>query len=161
MTRRFILVALLYRVGLLSTVLLCACSSTPTQYPAVNTLYCDRYLFYPMCALDITNNGVTDFVYFEDSQQIFLFNQQLVSRKPDHLMLHECAQSMDKPLINATSQLLTVSDNTNFLRRSEIKNGIFYHYMRYLPRINRCNRALQTYDENREDDFGVAENSDF
>ena len=153
--------ALLYRVGLLSTVLLCACSSTPTQYPAVNTLYCDRYLFYPMCALDVTDNGVTDFVYFEDSQQIFLFNQQLVNQKPDYLVLHKCAQSMDKPLINATSQLLTVSDNTNFLRRSEIKQGIFYHYMRYLPRINRCNNNFAGANESEEDDFGVAENSNF
>jgi hypothetical protein len=118
-----------------------------------------------MCAIDVFSDGQTDFVYFEDSQQIFLFDQQLLASIPAFLSLHECAQSMDDPLINATSALLTVNDEMGFLRRAEIKNNIFYHYMRYIPRINRCNRTMTGNDEDSsedfEDDFGVAENEEF
>lgn len=152
---------MLYRVALFPlTLIVVACSSTPTQYAAVHDVYCDKYLFYPMCAQDISGNGQTDFVYFEDSKEIFLFNQHFLADKPEHLIVHECAQSMDDPLIDAASQILTVSDDTTFLRRSEIKNRIFYHYMRYLPRINRCNESLAEFDENVEDDFGIAENTE-
>ena len=150
-----------HRLLLLIPLLLCACASTPPSNNAVTDLYCARYLFYAMCAQDVTADGQTDFVYFEDSNEIFLFNEKLVKLVPANLKLHKCAQSMDAPLIGATSLLLTVDDDTSFMRRTEIKNGIFYHYMRYVPRISRCNRQFADAQETEEDDFGVAENSEF
>lgn len=136
--------------------LLVACSHQPQVNDAVTNLYCARYLLYRMCALDVSGNGQTDFLYFEDSEQIFLFDENKLNKVPNYLTLHECAQSMDPPLIDATSALLTVNDEMSFFRRSEIKNKIFYHYMRYVPRINRCKNDLADSQDlmAEEDDFG-------
>jgi len=145
---------------ILSALLLCSCGTTPVANPNLSSLFCDRYLIYPMCTQDVTGNGRADFVYFEDSQEIFLFNRKLVRQVPSHLTMHECAQTMDRKLIDATSLLLTVNDETGFFRRAEIKNGIFFHYMRYLPRVARCNPQVMPADKDAEDDFGVEENSE-
>ena len=134
---------------------LCACSHQPLQFQTTHKLYCDRYLIYRMCAIDVTDNGQADFLYFEDSDQIFLFNPDETNLVPNNLSMHKCAQSMDEPLIEATSRLLTVNDEMSFFEKSEIKNKIFFHYMRYIPRINHCNRAAgeQDDDASEEDDF--------
>lgn len=152
------------RFSCLIPLLFCACSHQPTSPNAVSTLFCDRYLFYRMCAVDVSQNGRTDFIYFEDSREIFLFDQKKLSLVPTDLTLHTCAQSMDEPLLDATALLLTVNDEMSFFQRSEIKNKIFYHYMRYVPRINRCKRAdVDTNNDNflpEEDDFGMKENQE-
>ena len=134
-------------------VVLSACSHQPQKkFDAVTNLFCDRYLIYRMCALDVTDNGQTDFLYFEDSREIFLYDPQGSATIPVNLIMHECAQSMDAPLIDATSLLLTVNEEMGFFRKSEIKNKIFYHYMRYVPRINRCNRERNKQEEYDVDD---------
>ena len=146
----------------LFTLCLGACSHQPQQEYAGNTVYCDRYLIYRMCAIDVSHNGQADFLYFEDSAQIFLFDPERVNLVPANLTMHKCAQSMDEPLINATSRLLTVNDEMSFFERSEIKNKIFYHYIRYVPRINRCNRAAGNQDESvPESDEFVTETDEF
>lgn len=142
----------------LTALFLSACSTAPSTNNSVGEIFCDRYFVYPMCAQDITGNGRTDLVYFEDSQEIFLFNEKLVSLAPTNLSMHECAQVMDKKLIDAASRLLTIDEDTSFFRRREIKNGIFYHYMRYLPRVSKCNPDIEPLEEEIEDDFGVEEN---
>lgn len=153
---------MIFRITVIVVVFfLSACSSTPPTNATFSQVYCDRYLIYPLCAQDISGNGRADLVYFEDSSEVFLFNQKFSKKLPAHLSMHECAQVMDNPLIDATSLLLTVNEDTGFFRRAEIKNGIFLHYMRYLPRVSRCNPQVEPYDLEIEDDFGVAENSDF
>ncbi len=153
MIARFVLV--------LTIIFLSACSTTPPTGTNFSQVFCDRYLIYPLCAQDITGNGRTDLVYFEDSREIFLFNQKHSNSLPNNLTMHKCAQRMDRPLIDATSLLLTVNEETGFFRRAEIKNGIFLHYMRYLPRVSRCTPEPAPMDLELEDDFGVAENSEF
>ena len=144
--------------------LLSACSQQPQLPVDANAhVYCDRYLLYRMCALDVSNNGQTDFLYFEDSAEIFLFDPKKTNNVPTYLTMHKCAQSMDTSLIDATSLLLTVNDDMSFFRRTEIKNKIFYHYIRYVPRINRCNKEKKQNEDllAEEDGFGDLDNDDF
>jgi len=153
LSRRFVPIILL-----LSLLLLSACANQRQNTAAVTNLYCDRYLLYRMCTLDATANGRADFIYFEDSQEIFLFDPDTTTFIPENLTMHHCAQSMDTALLNATSLLLTVNDTMSFFERSEIKNKIFYHYMRYLPRVNRCNNEK---NDSEDTDFSDQEDPFF
>lgn len=125
---------------ILIVLLLSGCASTPKPTTAVlSTLYCDNFLIYDMCAQDIDADGVVELVYFSDTNEIFLLREGAEDSVPENLTLHRCFQFMNDEIVHNTSQLFTISDDTNYLARTDLKSALMFSYMSYMPRVMRCN----------------------
>lgn len=124
----------------LYSTLLVACSNLDTEglQPA-SFNYCDNFLIYDMCARDTNRDGVVDYVYFTDSEEIFMFREGADRRFPADLLVHECAQMMDDDLVATTSRLLFIDEETGYLERQDIRGAMMIKYIAYMPEVTACN----------------------
>lgn len=104
-----------------------------------NNLYCDNFLIYNMCASDPNNDGVVDFVYFTDSEEVFMFNEGGLERKPSGQPVHRCVKQMEDDLVATTSRLFYLDDNSSALEKTDIRGSMMVKYLAYLPEITACN----------------------
>ena len=114
MNRRLILLAL----GLL----VASCVSYPSGEKPTNSLYCDNFMVYEMCVTDLNGDGEIEFVYFEGSQQAFMFRPGALRRLPKSLSMHRCAAEMDEEMVRTTSRMFYIDESTT-LRRSPIRGA--------------------------------------
>ncbi|MDA0926666.1 MAG: hypothetical protein O2861_01150 [Proteobacteria bacterium] len=126
-------------ISLLVCLVLVSCGSLPDGERPSNALYCDTYLMYDMCAQDQNRDGVVDFVYFTDSEEIFMFREGVQERYRGNLGVHRCAQIMDENLVATTSRVFYVNDETSFLERQDIKGAMMIKYIAYMPEVTACN----------------------
>ncbi len=148
---------------LLSMVSGCSTKAVRVDLSLNTKEYCDRYFVYQMCAKDFTGDGVVDAMYFEDSKDIFMYREEYKGLVEKYNPFHVCAQIMDDKLTEASSALLTITEDTSLLKRSELKSSIFINYMRYAPDINKCNQenGNNNFDASQEDDFGLPEDDEY
>lgn len=117
---------------------LAACSSTDFEgQRPVSAQYCDNFMIYDMCARDINRDGEVDFVYFTDTNEVFMYRQGL-RRFPQDLDRHRCAQEMDPDLIATTSRLFYIDGDTSFLEKQDIRGAMMIKYIAYMPRVSAC-----------------------
>lgn len=121
------------------SLLLVNCRGTLEGKPLTNTLYCDNFLIYDMCASDANGDGVVDYVYFTDSNEVFMYGSDGLARKPAEQPLHRCAQPMEDDLIATTSRLFYLDENSSALERTDIRGAMMIKYLAYLPEITACN----------------------
>lgn len=104
-----------------------------------------------MCARDHNGDGSVDFMYFEDTDEVFMampgFDAPQVTARP----VHRCIQPMDEPMQNAASALLSIQPDTSSLTKTKIKTRLLLNYSRYIADVNRCH-GIELAAE--EDDFG-------
>lgn len=138
---------------------LAACSSVKQPDPQGNEAlvseYCGRYLFYQICTEDLNNDSLVDVSFFPDGREVMLYAPDVKEEdlKEANLTFHDCAQPMDEPLIEASTQLLRVPNQPKLLKKA--KNDLFGHYLRYLPQVTACNARLAVGgDEPVQDSFG-------
>lgn len=125
-------------------VLLTACASGERERALpVNTLVCDSFLIYDMCAQDLNGDGEVEFVWFADTYEVFLFREDTAHRVPDDLTLHRCAQQMNDDIVRNASMLFFIDDDTGHVARLDIKGALIASYMSYIPRVNRCNAQYE------------------
>jgi hypothetical protein len=137
----------LLRNGLLligSVVLLSGCAAffDGSDGPA-NALVCDNFLIYDMCAQDMDADGVVEYVYFEDTDQVFLYRVGTQEGLPSNLEMHPCAQEMDDSILSSASRMLDVSDETPYIERTDIRGAMMLSYISYMPRVASCNMAAE------------------
>lgn len=137
-------------------ILLGACSSTPLDLSRLppNSRYCDRYFIYRMCAQDLSGDGAVDALYFEDTKEVFLYKPESKNLVVNNLALHRCVQVMDDGISAVSDQLLQITEDTSFFQKADIKAKLMAHYLRYAPKIQKCNEALGIVQTEQEDDFG-------
>lgn len=117
-----------------------ACTSTPGDLrQPVSALYCDNFLIYDMCAQDLDDDGTVELVYFADTNEVFLWREGADKSLPEKLLMHRCAQQMDDDIINNTSELFFISDETNYIERADIKSALMFSYAVFMPQVIRCN----------------------
>lgn len=126
-------------VSLILFLLLVSCGSLPDGERPSNALYCDKYLMYDMCARDQNRDGIVDFVYFTDSEEIFMFREGVQERYRGNMAVHRCAQVMDDNLVATTSRVFYVDDDTSFLEKQDIKGAMMIKYIAYMPEVTACN----------------------
>lgn len=120
--------------------LLAACSSFDIAgLRPVSTEYCDNFMIYDMCARDTNRDGKVDYVYFTDSNEVFMYREGLEGRSPRDLSIHRCAQMMDEDLVATTSRLFYIDDETSYLERQDIRGSMMIKYIAYMPRVSACN----------------------
>lgn len=156
------------------SVLLSACASPLTTHSKpdadhrsseLTDTFCDSYFIYAMCARDINHDDLADFMYFEDTGEIFMQTDEIAARTSgiipaaipadwgSDLTVHKCAQTMDEELQHAASLLFTINGKTGALRKTQIKSQLILSYSRYMGRINRCNSGSLAMPST-EDSFG-------
>lgn len=128
----------------LSILTLNACGLARLGDFPVSNLYCDNFLIYDMCAEDLNRDGVVEYVFFEDSLDVFMYREGAEASIPDKYGLHRCALLMDEDLVATTSRVFMVTDETTYLERQDIKGAMMIKYIAYMPRVTACNlRAEQ------------------
>ncbi|BFM14772.1 hypothetical protein R50073_09550 [Maricurvus nonylphenolicus] len=80
-----------------------------------------------------------DFMFFADTDEVFMampgFEEPEKTGKP----AHRCIQSMDKPMQGAANALLAIGNDTSNMTKTRIKTRLLLSYSRYMPEVNRCN----------------------
>ncbi|MFK7865316.1 MAG: hypothetical protein AB8B95_13940 [Pseudohongiellaceae bacterium] len=127
----FILVALL--------VTLTGCRFSLEGRGLTNNLYCDNFLIYNMCASDPNKDGVVDFVYFTASEEVFMFSEGGLERKPSDQPVHRCVRQMEDDLVATTSRLFYLDESSSALEKTDIRGAMMVKYLAYLPEITACN----------------------
>lgn len=101
--------------------------------------YCDNFLIYDMCAVDRDADGAVDFVYFADDDEIFMYRPGAEDDFPPERGVHRCAMAMDEDLVETTSRLFFIDEDTSFLVRQDIRGAMMLKYMSYMPEVTACN----------------------
>ncbi len=135
---------------LISLLILASCGSLPEGELPTNALYCDNYLMYDMCAQDQDRDGIVDFVYFTDTEEIFMFRDGVQEGYSGDLGIHRCMQIMDESLVTTTSRVFYVDDDTSFLERQDIKGAMMVKYISYMPEVTACNLRAERAAEESE-----------
>lgn len=128
------------RYSLLALLLatLSACGLADLGNRPVSNLYCDTFLVYDMCAEDLNRDGVVEFVYFPDSMDVFMYRDGVQDDIPVRYGLHRCAISMDPELVDITSRVFYVTDETPYLEKQDIRGAMMIKYIAYMPRVATC-----------------------
>ena len=137
-------------IPLLGTILsLAACNSIKLVSSIANSnVYCDNFLVYEMCAEDIDNDGIVEYVYFADTLEVFLFRQGAKESIPSRLERHRCVRAMDEELVATTNRVFGVTDETTFLEKQDIRGAMMIKYFAYLPEITACNLRAEQAEKN-------------
>ena len=137
-------------IVLLSLLALSACGLGAAGVRPTTSLYCDNFLLYTLCARDMNQDGIVDFVYFEESEEVFMWREGARDDVPADMKFHQCAEVMDAELVATTNRVFFVDDDTSYLERQDIRGGMMIKYITRLPRVAACNmRANQAEGENQ------------
>ena len=115
------------------------CSGINFANPPANSLYCDNFLIYEMCARDSNRDGIVDYTYFQDSKEIFMYRERLPRRIPSGLGVHRCARVMDEDLVATTSRVFYIEESTSLLEKTDIRGAMMIKYIAQLPEVTACN----------------------
>lgn len=118
---------------------LSACGSWEVGDRPANALYCDNFLLYALCARDMDGDGIVEFVYFEETEKVFMWRDGARDSVPEEMALHQCARPMEDDLAATTSRVFYVDDDTNILEKTDIRGAMMIKYIAYLPGITACN----------------------
>ncbi len=124
---------------LIATVFLGLNACSFSAFGPVSNVYCDNFLVYDMCAQDLNGDGEVEYVYFADSLDVFMYREGGIDNVPAPHEIHRCAQLMDEDLVATTSRVFTVTDNTSYLEKQDIRGAMMLKYISYMPRVTACN----------------------
>lgn len=165
----------LHIVSLFILVLLQASCSSVSQQPSLDAnelaskaselgdQYCDHFMAYNMCAVDITHSGIVDMIYFEDTKEVFMVNPASDKTLWSALPLHHCIQDMDGNMQSASNDLLTITEDTGLLTKAKMKARIMLSYSKYMGEVRRCENSdaadlvagnSYSHSNSDNDDFG-------
>lgn len=122
-----------------SSLLLTSCAGNYAGERPVNSLYCDNFVLYKMCARDSNRDGIVDYTYFEESKEIFMYRNRLPRRIPAGFGVHRCAMPMEEDLVATTSRVFHIDDSSSMLERTDIRGAMMLKYMAKLPEVTACN----------------------
>ena len=109
-----------------------------------------------MCAADYNHNGNVDAFYFEDTKEVFLYREEAQTLVKQYRNFHICAQIIDEELAESADKLLAIDEDTSYLKVAAIKSDLLVNYLRYTPRVNRCNKEHgREINLDEPDDFAI------
>ena len=127
--------------------LVMGCQSLPQGARPANALYCDNFMVYGMCARDMNRDGEVDYVYFEESEQAFMYRPGAERLFPRGLDMHPCATPMDEDVVATTSRVFFVDEETTLLEKTDIRGSLMLKYMAALPEITACNLCREKNED--------------
>jgi hypothetical protein len=149
--RALLMVFIRLSIVLLSQLALAACGLGAAGVRPTISLYCDNFLVYKMCARDMDRDGIVEFVYFEESEVVFMWREGARDDIPADMEIHQCAEAMPSELVVTTNRVFFVDDETSYLERQDIRGGMMIEYITALPRVAACNLGS---DQSRGESHG-------
>ena len=123
---------------------LSSCAMEPPGISTTGALYCDNFLVYEMCAQDMNLDGVVEYVYFPDSNEIFMYRAGTDGEVPADLQMHRCAVMMDEDLVATTSRVFYVDEATSYLEKQDIRGAMLIKYIAYMPGVTACSMQSES-----------------
>jgi hypothetical protein len=125
-------------LAIISLLSLSSCAMEAPEVGATGALYCDNFLVYEMCAQDMNRDGIVEYVYFPDSNEIFMYRAGTDGEVPAELQMHRCAVMMDEDLVATTSRVFFVDEATSYLEKQDIRGAMLIKYISYMPGVTAC-----------------------
>lgn len=132
---------------------LLGCASAPPKDPSA-ARFCDGYFIYVMCAEDITGDGVSDIMFFDDDKQIFMYHPSVAVVVEADYALHRCAMQMDEVTREITTEMIAVDDETPLLTKLDLKKRLLVRYNQRRHEMDECNARYADPEEMNEEPFG-------
>lgn len=127
-------------IVLLLTVWLGACANTGDQARPPGTERCESFFIYVLCISDLDSDGQVDYMYFDDTREIFMYAESMLSALANVLPLHACAIPLSDNTRKYSSQLL-YNDALGISARLATKAKLAASYRAAQPAVDACNTS--------------------
>lgn len=142
-----------------SALLVTACGSIQRDGPAGHA-QCERFFIYDLCVADVDRDGRVDYMYFDDTREIFMFAADRRTELRDVMPFHRCAIPMSASTREYSSQLL-YGEELGLRERMQLKGRLISNYRASQPAVDACNREQRdTPAPGFDDPFLVQEDWD-
>lgn len=156
----------LARAMILSLLLgLAGCGSNSPK-EAVGKLACESFLIYDLCIHDLTGDGVVDYMYFDDTKEIFMYRQGMEAQVSAVMAMHRCAIPMTEPALKNSSELLYLEER-GLGTEMVLKGKLVSNYLQVKSQIDACyyqtaspketKKSEETEESSGEEDFYTGE----
>jgi hypothetical protein len=139
------LTLILRMVGAVLAVVLTGCASnaptTQTEHAGARVV-CDSYIVLSMCVEDVTGDNTTDIVYFTDTNEVFMYQEDRRDVVPENMAFHRCAVPLDEGMQATTNRILQ-RDNLSFTEQLDITRLLIANYTAAKPTIDACNAKFE------------------
>jgi len=133
---------------------LVGCGSN-TLKQATGKLACESFFIYDLCIHDLTGDGLVDYMYFDDTKEIFMFRPGYEDQVAAVMAMHRCAMPMTEPALRNSSELLYMEDR-GLGSAMVLKGKLVSNYMQVKGQIDDC-----FYEDTESDQTPAAEEDDF
>jgi hypothetical protein len=131
--------------------LLAACAAVDEHTAPPGVQRCEGFFIYDLCVNDLGGDGDVDFMYFDDTREIFMYARSELEAASQVLPLHPCAIPMSDSTREYSSQLL-YGEELPLTQRLALKGRLIANYRKSQPAISACNRTLSGAPKNALDD---------
>ncbi|WP_439107950.1 hypothetical protein [Congregibacter sp.] len=139
---------------------LAGCASTPDDLRPPGKEHCESFFIYVLCISDFDVDGQVDYMYFDDTKEIFMYADSMLSELVDVMPLHACAVPMRENTRDLSSQLL-YSDDLTLSARLAVKAKLAVSYRAAQPAINACMASLNPDEQSREEERPFDDDDDW
>ena len=148
----------MFRSGYIFLLALClaGCVSTSDLERPPGEQRCESFFIYILCVNDFDRDGLVDFMYFDDTRDIFMYEPSMLEVVSSVMPLHPCAIPMSASTREASSQLL-YDDELGMAGRLALKGKLISNYRSAQPAVDACHSS-QRRNSNAT---GAAEDSFF
>ena len=127
--------------ALLLSVVLAGCAVTPRGERPPGEQGCDAFFIYVLCVADLDRNGSVDYMFFDDTLEIFMYHEPMLTELRDVLPLHPCAIPMNETVRDYSSQLLYAE--LSLAQRLGVQGKLITEYRASQAAVDACYADLQ------------------
>jgi len=124
--------------------ILAGCASTPDEASlhAGGKTVCDSYLILSMCVQDLHGDGTVDMIYFNDTNEVFMYQDGKQESVAEVMSFHRCAVPLDEGMQATTNRILNRSD-LSLKEEMSITKELISNYVAAKPTIDACNAQFE------------------
>jgi hypothetical protein len=124
--------------ALLLALSVAGCAPTPERTPPPGTSSCESFFIYVLCIADLDADQRVDYMYFDDTREIFMYEASMAQALGSVLPFHACAIPMSRSTRDYSSQLL-YDETLSIADRLRIKGQLILNYRAAQPAVDACN----------------------
>ena len=144
----------------LSALVGCSNVEVARQYASTpGKVACDSFFIYDMCVRDISGDGLADFVWFTDTNEVFMYREGMKEAAASVAPMHRCAREMEPTTVNAASQAFN-RENLTFMQEAAAKRQLALDYASAKSEVDECMARTMTGApelQEEQDDFFMDE----
>ncbi|MBT4521898.1 MAG: hypothetical protein HOC23_18015 [Halieaceae bacterium] len=126
---------------------LVGCSTDPMikSESVPGRIVCDSYLVLDMCVRDFVGDGVVDMIYFSDTNEVFMYRDDMKQQVGQVMPFHRCAVPLSDRMQQTTDRILKRED-MSLTEEVGIAKNLIASYVAAKPQIDACNARFEEGD---------------